>query len=1672
MDATFCNSRNWPRPLTLWATVIAIWLLSAGPTSAAYVLQATLYVAPSAVAPGGRIYFAGGDFSPSRTYDLVLEMGDEDVTLASAVPNSRGLLTARATLPNLPPGIYVIEARYQGTAAAEVELIVNSPPVLTVTPTTGAPGNLVDFEVGGLIAGQLTLDFDGIAVAGPLAVEAGVYTGSFVVPDSRQSSANAAVTVTATNSVGGAPLGVGRAAFTLQPARPRPRYTFVDVELPQRSIEPGRVFTVTGRIDPPPDGALRTIGRDLVTAVYRAGGGQTIVLDTQAITIDALGQFNMQLFGPSLHNGDGLVDVGGGAIGLLIKPPVEAESRGGTLLVDTTDPAPVRPVTVRVCKAIGNPTGCDPIENALVRVRPIGKAGLEITPGSANPQLGAGLRLFDGYDILYADSATNWHAATAALFGDYNPLALCGTNTFRGFTDATGEFSFNVQRKLLPDHMLSVSTTGNIGVQYFTKQLFFVTVNALGQGYGSCDPQTGDPNLTYFFMLYNWHEDTFYQVDVPTLPNGNLVDGTIATFFQLSMEQINNLPIVGEIGPTPVVTFNVLPLANSCDRIPVTPALNVPFQNFVSITGVSGRKLPLFGNVYSFADPKWAPLLQSAAPLNVSFAYDVDLYGPFTSASLTFNGQPVGVLSPDVNVCGDGTTTFGFTIPNALTAYPAPNGNGVYVGELTVAVIDPNAPGGVYEVIEPFLVRYVAPPDWLFRQQNDNNLFINRTVTAAPWKVTLAADENVPPSQQVTEGIPNGIGDVENRGESRSHISQSLFPNAVGGIEYSNTRDNELFNNDTPAANTHTALGAGSTVVQLPTVNETLIDTGKIPLFRYGWGIWPIASATFGADFWLAADITQSGSLTLHADGAALASMTTAPAVEAGIEVFFDLSILFGLVEAYAAAKPSVTIATPVTLLNGAVQGPPLSGTCFTFLLRIYYEISAGIWPLEVEVSDEFNLIGPLSDGNACSTRDLETLRVALPPAQFSQPPSLHPALATDGMGETALLYMRADGMLTLQYIDALGANPPIELTQRPGLSKPLLAYYQPGQAVGVWAESSLSAGQIISATANLDDEAALRYVLPHQHIAYSQIVLGQAGPVINLTSGRTGGEGDLTLAACMSTTPGCPTGGAVTAVWLRDLAADIGRRQFALFYSTFNGLSGAWSAPQRVDPSSTAEDTQPNVAYVNGIPVVAWVRNPTRSLADLDQRQIAYRFLALGQPVVTPATLPRGIASPSLAADAAGNLRLAFTRAEDVEVFIGNQQTLHTAATTCNGTTCGAWTVQKVLDKFQRDVRGERPQLLIKPNGEALIALRLLGFGAPPPNVNPALIDDPQGVVLGIGVAAVTPAHFANVPHTFDFQSGDGGGSHQLGVLHNPLSDELLLAHVALPIPTIGPQRPTAGAHDPRTRTIDPTQPLLLTTTPAQPNFKLLAIDAPLYPPTDVAFPVTVQIVNEGQAWDANGGAPLDVVATWQRGYRVGVPAGSATLAAVGTQGIVSVTLSITPSVDLLQEQTLLVTVNPRSAIEEYDRSDNVLSVAVGGLPRPARLIVRDRPGRSPVHLGWEAVDDPRVAGYRIYRALVDGRTTQQFVPVGTSLTNGFVDLRAVFDATYTYAVTTYSTEGYESAPSDSVAVQTSAMAPTAVGLQAQAADATAPLPWLLLLLLIGMLGLGGRSGRRRGRQ
>ena len=103
---------------------------------------------------------------------------------------------------------------------------------------------------------------------------------------------------------------------------------------------------------------------------------------------------------------------------------------------------------------------------------------------------------------------------------------------------------------------------------------------------------------------------------------------------------------------------------------------------------------------------------------------------------------------------------------------------------------------------------------------------------------------------------------------------------------------------------------------------------------------------------------------------------------------------------------------------------------------------------------------------------------------------------------------------------------------------------------------------------------------------------------------------------------------------------------------------------------------------------------------------------------------------------------------------------------------------------------------------------------------------------------------------------------------------------------------------------------------------------------------------------------------------------------------------------------------------LAESDVSNNSRSVAVGALPPPTGLENVDGDASGNVIIQWDAVDDPRVTGYRVYRRNPDG----SLLHVGASAVPGFADFSAHPEQRYGYFVTSHSARLTESGPSATV--------------------------------------------------
>ena len=219
----------------------------------------------------------------------------------------------------------------------------------------------------------------------------------------------------------------------------------------------------------------------------------------------------------------------------------------------------------------------------------------------------------------------------------------------------------------------------------------------------------------------------------------------------------------------------------------------------------------------------------------------------------------------------------------------------------------------------------------------------------------------------------------------------------------------------------------------------------------------------------------------------------------------------------------------------------------------------------------------------------------------------------------------------------------------------------------------------------------------------------------------------------------GCPASGGATLVWQRYMTADPLQRQISLYYASYQ--SDAWSTAQAVDPSSTTTDILPQVAYRNGAPLVAWVRDSDTDMTDVTSRRVALR--TLGGPILTPPELPNAIGEIGLAVGKGGQIMLAFTRAADGGRLLDNRRPLWFATASCADGAC-AWTPTLQRDPFGRPIYAERPLVTRNDLDQPTVTFRGMGFGPDQTGQRFVVPGDPPGMVFSTGELAQVLPHGA----------------------------------------------------------------------------------------------------------------------------------------------------------------------------------------------------------------------------------------------------------------------------------------------------------------------------------------
>ncbi len=443
--------------------------------------------------------------------------------------------------------------------------------------------------------------------------------------------------------------------------------------------------------------------------------------------------------------------------------------------------------------------------------------------------------------------------------------------------------------------------------------------------------------------------------------------------------------------------------------------------------------------------------------------------------------------------------------------------------------------------------------------------------------------------------------------------------------------------------------------------------------------------------------------------------------------------------------------------------------------------------------------------------------------------------------------------------------------------------------------------------------------------------------------------------------------------------------------------------------------DILPQVAHINGVPLVAWVRDSDTDLTDANSRRISLRFLN-GSTVFTPAELPAGIGEVALGVDGTGQPVLAFTQLENSQQLLSNRRPLWAAAVTCSGPTTCTWHPVKVTDPAGRSLYAEQPLLTTNAAGQMLVTFRGTGFGGSA-GVQPG---DPPGMTSGQGELAQAALNFATGQVAPKYLTQDATVNWLPAAAYDPLLGVSLATAVkgAEPTGLVGLAQAARADDNPA-----PDLPIGAAIVPDLPDFVLSDVTVTGGPATGDPLQAIVQIANNGAAWPGSAEQPLEIVAGWDRPAGLGVPAGQASLTSLGAAPFVTVTLDLAPPpAGLDAPHELHVVVNPGFAIPEANADDNSRTVLAGGIAPPTGLWAQVEPGSALVFLGWDAVADRRVAGYRVYRSEGDGA----WQPIGSSFAPGYVDLTSSATRAYRYAVAAYTAEGVESPLGPQVGVGT----------------------------------------------
>ena len=1572
-------------------------------TSAA---AASLVITPAMGSAGSTIKVRAEGLSPSTSYTLEF-VGSPATNLGSVSSSISGRIDTTRVLPSLPAGggkMRLKTGPLVGTVVAATAFTALPAMSFTALATTVHAGQRIRYRVQNYAPGTLTLDYEGLTVAGPITVSGTSYAGQFAVPTDRPPTFPANAQLTVTNRVGRVIVNRLQTTLAVQPPLLSPISIGITAP-PPNLARSGQRFNVSGALNV----AANEEVPEQVSLWYFGDNGDVFPLGAAE---------------PQVAGSQGSYSLSADAPGRLSMTAGQ-QANGQTALVGTTNNTYGRPVAT-----------VQPPQNAAFDALPEDRWRIRVRvlkPGGA-PVVGA-IVLIENAPVA-EPSDGGGSGGTVGSIGGYLAQSLaatqlqavratddqgCPLSLARKLTDVNGwaEFEFD-------DEDLAITNVGiptdcvaggscNLSSSYRRSVRLGIDASAQGHGFQFTEGPNAFDFLPHIYEVsFNGAGDgdpandetqfvDWYQ-DVLVLSGGRDVT------FPLTLPPITPKVALFDLAIVPWVARSERLVATSQGQAfagtrlafgPVNSQRNV---NPAWIVETPGQEFPTQITVRT--DPAVSGII---TPGNAKLYLDAnrngtpELVGTFSTSNIPLNCSIDGL---------DKSQTWRANLPAGLKLQA-----GGRIGGYVEFIGTPNSGQAKQRIAIDLIERNVS---WLAA-----NKYSQRKVYygAGGQRFRIEAVEDTTDADIQLQSDPGyDIGRLRNETENQRLINVTI--DGAGNQVVEAPLDGAHEEAGRPGAPTLVEPALG--VTYGPEVT-TLIDQ-SFPLFYYVWGVPLLAGIEVGADFTILAEIGIQTRFDLSPAKEPLLTMTTTPSLDLGLNFYLDLDVLFDLVDGGVDLDAIFELDMPIRVVNGvATPDPPEPDFTASLLFSWHFEVFC--LPLDV-ICDAIN--------------DIEGCERLLPPDDnrpcFANAPAA--PRAPDGGGrprsierplQTALAYSPTGaGFLAFTRDDSSGASPPVLVLRpvdggdfgrvvdetivstAPGIRSVAVEFYLDNRAVVVWAESA-------------DSYATLATRTPAQRIARQRLMYslwnGEAWSAKAQLTPVSGGEGGVDLAACTDPADGCPAEGEVLATWTRDMAGDITQHRTRVYSSRYLPSRG-WTTAQAVDGAALL-DSAPSAAFVDGVPVVAFVRSTNGVFADTDARRIAYRFLQAGAVVQVPAGLPGGVAWPSIVALPTGGFAIAHTHANDPRSFVGNTQRAALAyADACAAGAC-AVVAQAVADGYGRPVYGERPTALLDEAGNLTVVMRGTGFGAGTSG-STRQPGDPLGMVAHSGELIAFAAARGQGVITPLALSNDGAAHFAPAAAYDPELGQVVAAG------TRGAELPQR-LRDKLAAKDAPELPARAAGVVADANLTVYSaeqgVDFAIEQITATSdtlsagdtISVSVRVRNIGADYVAQNPA-WRMLLTFDAPFEAGgsfVGGRFVPSLASGAAGTLTSNVTVPAGFSADQPHRLYARLfRNNSVVADVNNANDQAQQDFGGMPMPFGLAASAVPGTRLVQLTWAPTADPAglIAGYRIWFHDGDG----QWRHLGSSFELGFLDLAAPLGVERHYRVTSYSARTIESAPSD----------------------------------------------------